>query len=124
LRRLGVAERDLEDLAHDVFVAVYQRLDAYDASRPIKPWLFAFAFRVASDHRRRGHVQREVLDDRVERRELVDAGGGPEQSLDRAQQRDLVLRAIEAIPIERRAVLILYELDEVPMKTIAEELGI
>jgi RNA polymerase sigma-70 factor (ECF subfamily) len=120
LRRLGVRDRDLEDVAHDVFIEVYRRIDVYDPSRPVRPWLFAFAFRVASDWRRRAHVRNETLDDRVEAVERVD----PALSLDRAQQRALVLRAIDAIDIDRRGVFILYELDEVPMKEIAESLGI
>jgi RNA polymerase sigma-70 factor (ECF subfamily) len=120
LRRLGVPDRDIEDVAHDVFLEVYRRLDMYDPSRPIRPWLFAFAFRVASEHRRRAYVRRETLDLGIEAVERVE----PEQSLDRAQQRALVTRAIERIDIDRRAVFILYELDEVPMKDIAESLGI
>src|SRR5262245_46253676 len=44
LRRLGVHARDREDLAQEVFVHVYRRLGDYDASRPSRPWLFAFVF--------------------------------------------------------------------------------
>jgi hypothetical protein len=37
LRRLGIAERHLEDVAHDVFVVVHRQLDRYDPARPLKP---------------------------------------------------------------------------------------
>ena len=53
LRRLGVTERDVEDMAHEVFVAVHRELDKYDRARPIRPWLFAFCFRIASQYRRK-----------------------------------------------------------------------
>ena len=52
LRRLGVQTRDLEDITHDTFVKMHANLERYDAARPVRPWLFAFAFRVASDYRR------------------------------------------------------------------------
>src|SRR4051812_36542553 len=60
LRRIGVQDADLEDLAHDVFVAFYRGLDNYDPTRPVKPWLFGICFRVASDHRRRARHRFEV----------------------------------------------------------------
>src|SRR5579862_3687219 len=61
LRRLGVHDRDLEDVAQDVFVQVHKRLPNYDPSRPIRPWLFAFAVRCASDWRRLARHRVEVL---------------------------------------------------------------
>src|ERR1700722_10148496 len=51
LRRLGVPARDLEDVTHDVLLEVYKNFDRYDPTRPLRPWLFAFAFRFASDYR-------------------------------------------------------------------------
>ena len=51
LRRLGVNERDVEDIAHDVFLHVYRKLGSYDPKRPVRPWLFGFAYRAASDYR-------------------------------------------------------------------------
>lgn len=49
LRRLGVDVRDLEDVSQEVFVRVFRRFDSYQPTRPARPWLFAFAFRCASD---------------------------------------------------------------------------
>ena len=53
LRRLGAAAMDVEDLAQEVCIRVYERWSTRDAARPLRPWLYAFLFRVASDHRRR-----------------------------------------------------------------------
>src|SRR5262245_55716076 len=53
LRRLGVDQADVEDMAHEVFLAVHRQLCDYDASRPLRPWLFGFAFRIASHYRRK-----------------------------------------------------------------------
>jgi len=121
LRRLGVHDRDAEDVAQDVFVHVYRRLDDYDPTRPLRPWLFAFAFRCASDWRRLARHRVEAHDD-LDRR--------PGQALpadaivERAQERALVLQALEQVDLERRGVFILFELDQVPMKDVADSLGI
>ena len=121
LRRLGVHERDLEDLAQDVFVQVHRRLADYDPSRPIRPWLFAFAFRCASDWRRLARHRVELLGLEVDAAAL---SPGADDALARRQDVDLVLRALDGIEIERRAVFILHELDGCPMKDIACSLGI
>src|SRR6478735_2346205 len=51
LKRLGVAERDLEDMAQQVFLLVHGQLAKFDTSRPIRPWLFSFAYNAASNYR-------------------------------------------------------------------------
>ena len=75
LRRLGLPPRELEDATHDVFLVVHQRLDQYDPTRPLRPWLFGIAFRVAADERRR--ARRSEL--QADPPELPDAAAGPEQ---------------------------------------------
>src|SRR5690606_744277 len=52
LRRFGVADAALEDVAQEVFLVVYRRAGAWrDWSSP-RSWLFGVARRVAADHRR------------------------------------------------------------------------
>jgi RNA polymerase sigma-70 factor (ECF subfamily) len=41
-----------------------------------------------------------------------------------AEDRKLVLAALDAIEMDRRAVFVLYEIDEVPMEEVARSLGI
>lgn len=121
LRRLGVQSRDLEDVAHEVFLKAYENLPRYDASRPIRPWLFAFAFRFASDYRRLARHRTELYgDDEPGRAKEPDA----EQALAQRQREELVALALDAIEIERRAVFILHELDEEPMPDVVLTLGI
>jgi RNA polymerase sigma-70 factor (ECF subfamily) len=121
LHRLGVAQRDLEDVAQNVFLHVYRRLDEYDASRPTRPWLFAFAVRCASDWRRLARHRVELLGERAEPPSLEPSA---DERIARDEALALLLRALDHVEMDRRAVLILYELDEVPMKEIAAALGI
>jgi RNA polymerase sigma-70 factor, ECF subfamily len=120
LRRLGVAPADLEDLAHDVFLAVHQRLDSYDPARALRPWLFGFAFRVASHYRRK--AGRETALDHAET--VVDAADGPDAILEKETRRQLVLAGLDAIELSRRAVFVLHELDGITCEEIARTLEI
>ena len=121
LRRLGIHTRDLEDVTHDTFVKVFENLDRYDRSRPARPWLFAFAFRLASDYRRLARHRTELGTDAEE---SVAAGPTAEDVAVERQTARLAEAALLTIPIDQRAVFVLYELDETPMKTIAETLEI
>lgn len=121
LRRLGVPARDLEDLSHDVFFRVYQRLTDYDASRPLRPWLFGFAFRVASDYRRRFSHQREILGTEAEH---SDPAPSALERLEYAEALSLAQAALAHIALERRAVFILHEIDGCAVPEIANALGL
>ena len=121
LRRLGIPERDLEDLAHDVFFRVYERLADYDTARPLRPWLFGFSFRVASDYRRRFSNRREVLSPASETR---DPAPTALDRLEHAEALTLAQAALDGVEIERRAVFILHEIDGCPVPAIASALGL
>ena len=120
LRRLGVTERDVEDMAHEVFVAVHRELPKYDRTRPIRPWLFAFCFRIAS-HYRRKH-RRETVQDVTG--DVTDPSDIPDALLDRERKRRLVLLALDEIELDRRAVFVLHEIDGFTCEAIANSLEI
>jgi RNA polymerase sigma-70 factor, ECF subfamily len=121
LRRLGVRERDLEDVTHDVFLAVHRKLHTFDGTRPMRPWLFGFAYRFAADYRKLARHRREVL-------ELTPEARDPSPSaLDRAElgeTLDVARRALDTLSLERRAVFVLHELDECPMPEVARALDV
>jgi RNA polymerase sigma-70 factor (ECF subfamily) len=123
LRRLGVAERDLEDITHEVFLRVHARFADYDPSRPVRPWLFVFAYRMASDYRRLARHRREVLDGKDDDQQRISAPDA-ESMLVARDQRALVDAALESVDLDRRAVLLLHDLQEVPMSEVAKLLDI
>lgn len=123
LHRFGVPSADVDDVAHDVFVAVHARLADYDPARPIRPWLFAFAARLAAKYRERankfGRPQRHS-----DEPEIMDSTPNADEQLQASEARSIVVAALQAIDEHRRAVFILHELDEQPMPEIAAALEI
>jgi RNA polymerase sigma-70 factor (ECF subfamily) len=119
LRRLGVPYRDIEDVVHEVFLVMHRRWHDYDRTRPLRPWLFGIAFRVASAHRRK-HT-REVMSDSFD---VEDSGARPDDAVAAGETRRLLLQALARVPLERRAVLVMHDVDEVAMREIAGQLGI
>jgi RNA polymerase sigma-70 factor (ECF subfamily) len=120
LRRLGVHARDLEDVVHDVFVEVYKSFSRYDRARPIKPWLFAFAFRFASTYRRLARHRVELGGDE----EAIADDPKADETMEREDAARILEAALATMSVELRGVFVLYEIDETPIKDIASTLGI
>lgn len=121
LRRMGVRASDLEDVTNEVFVAVHRGLPAFDATRPLRPWLFGIAFRVASNHRRQARHRYEVADDATG---VTDPADGPEEHLESKRARQLVLDALDALDLDFRGVLVMHDLDGHPVPEVAAALGV
>ena len=122
LRRLGVAERDLEDVAHDALLAIHAKLGDYDASRPLRPWLFGFAYRVAADYRKRARRRLPVEDGDAQ--ESVDSSPDAEAEAIAREQRAAVARTLASMPVERAAVLTMMDIDGCSAPEVASALGI
>jgi RNA polymerase sigma-70 factor (ECF subfamily) len=123
LRRLGVRPSDLDDLAQEAFTVVLRRLDDYQRDRPIEPWLFGIVFRVAAAYRRRR--SRRITEVLWHQMDPADTDAcGPEASFADGQARRLVLEALEALDLDRRAVLVMHDIDGQPAPAIAEALEI
>ncbi|MGC4070339.1 MAG: sigma-70 family RNA polymerase sigma factor [Polyangiaceae bacterium] len=91
LRFLGVRAADLEDVAHDVFIHVYRHINDYDPTRPLRPWLYAFAYRTARDHRQLARHRERAFDHDGP---TIDSKPHPEAQLIQQQKQELALRAL------------------------------
>jgi RNA polymerase sigma-70 factor (ECF subfamily) len=121
MRRLGVRNADREDLVHEVFLKVNGRLGDYDASRPLRPWLFGFAYRVAADYHRLARHRVEVIGGSTE---ASSSDVPADERVAAREERELLLAALDALDLDRRAVLVMHDLDEVPVPQIAQQLAI
>jgi RNA polymerase sigma-70 factor (ECF subfamily) len=121
LRRLGVHPNNLEDAVHDVFSAVHRHQGTYDPARSLRAWLYGFSVRVASNHRRTTRRRRETDPPPVE---PADDRPSAETMLESNARRSLLLRALDTLKEERRDVLVLHDLDGIPMPELARSLAL
>jgi RNA polymerase sigma-70 factor (ECF subfamily) len=119
LRRLGAKPGEVEDLAHDVFVVLHRNWSSLDLERPLRPYLFGVAFRIVSANRRRRSRELPYAVPDIE-----DRAPGADRVLESQQSVELLLAGLERVPLPRRAVIILHELDGVPIVDVARTPGI
>ena len=121
LRHFGVNERELEDAAQEVFVVVHRLLATGTEPTHVRAWLYGIAWRVAAAQRRKAQRRREVLTDEIEPE--PDSSRSPARLLERQRRLIDLDRALNALPDEQRAVFVLYEVEELTMREVAEALN-
>jgi RNA polymerase sigma-70 factor (ECF subfamily) len=121
LRRLGICESDLEDVAHEVMLHVHAQLPQHDPEQPIRPWIFRLALGAAANYRRLAR-HRIVL--HAAPPEVRDPKVSIDEDLILRERRMLLQQALHQVPLQHRAVLILHDMDEATVPEVAAALGI
>lgn len=116
-----------EDIAQTAFLKLVEKIHQFDEQRAFLPWFFRIvvndALKIAQKQKR--NVSLDELDDPVARlaESLTNPALQPERLLEEKEIRENILRAIQSLPPEQRAVIVMrYFLDmsEADMSTKME----
>jgi RNA polymerase sigma-70 factor, ECF subfamily len=121
LRGMGVSDAHVDDAVQDVFIVVHRRLSEFDGRHSIKSWLFAIALRVAHEHRRK--IKRLGSHEPVDER-LSDARPGPDEAAEQLQALRVLEALLDQLDDEKRAILVLSEMEGMTVPEIAAVTGI
>lgn len=115
VRLLG-HRQDAEDVTQEVFLRVFRSLKAWDASRPLKPWVMGIAVNRC----------RTWLAQRVKRPELVDylhdtLAGQPDD--DSGELLTEIRSALAEVRLEYRTVFVMFHEQGQPYEDIAQALS-
>jgi RNA polymerase sigma-70 factor (ECF subfamily) len=116
-RMLGNAE-DARDATQDAFLSCYRHLDSFRGEAAFSTWLHRIAVNACFDALRR-RTPVTSLEDRP--------GGEPGAYADHSEETAEAIdvqHALMAVPPEFRAVLVLHELQDLPVDSVAELLGL
>ncbi len=123
LRVVGSRE-DAEDVVHDAFVAVWRKIDRFDAERgALRAWLMTVVRNRAID---RVRARRASIDlDDADERSLLRTGPNPtmEEALTRASAGDL-RAAMASLPDDQRRALELAYFEGYTYREVAELTGV
>ena len=110
---------DAEDLVQEAFLAAYQYLDSYDASRPFGPWLMRIVLNRGANLRR-SRARRETEPE-------TDAVSPAPSALDeseRAEARVQLTRAMATLSERQRMIVTLFDVDGLTSTEIGEMLDL
>ena len=121
LPRMGVAERDLDDVLQEVFFAVFRALPGFEGRSSARTWVYGICIRTCSNYRQRAYHRREQMSTPPA------ALHAHEQTPERAlANRDALARLDQALaqlaPADRDS-FVLFEIEQLTVLEIAEALG-
>ena len=120
--RLTGNQHDAEDLTQEVFVRVFRSLSSYTPGT-FEGWLHRITTNLFLDLvRRRARIRFEALPDDAER--VPGREKGPAQHYDDTHCDDDVQAALDALPPDFRAAVVLCDLEGLSYEEIAATLGI
>jgi RNA polymerase sigma-70 factor (ECF subfamily) len=122
LQRLGVRPMALDDALQEVFIVVHKRLASFDGSSQLTTWLFGICLRVAAAQRRQAHLRQEEASETLETTESPDLQ--PEEAAMEREARVMLGRVLDRLDLEKRAVFVMFELDDLSAPAIASMIGI
>jgi len=130
LHLLGDPQEAL-DLSQEVFLRVFQMLPKFRGQSTLRTWIYRIVVNHASNRqrwwRRRRRAQQIPLDEQLATHgELAESRNFalPDRVLQQREVAGLVWRALDQLPFEQRAVIVLREIDGLSYEEIAVSLGV
>ena len=118
----SLSRSEVEDLCHDVFLAIRKGALKYKEEGRLKSWIYSYAIRITKQYRRKWAIRRRILG--MVKGQRVAISGTEHVAPDvGAMLRLDTGRILEQLPEIQRQVLVLYEQDGLRGKEIGELLG-
>ncbi len=108
-----------EDILHDSFLRLYKYAHRFDITRPLKPWLYRIAVNLAytcESRRKRWHTPQDGDLDWIESPRSV----SPEWQAEIGDIQSQVIEAISSLCFSQCVVIVLYYLNSLSLKEIAD----
>jgi RNA polymerase sigma-70 factor (ECF subfamily) len=106
-----------EDVVQTAFLKAVERIHQFDEQRPFAPWFFRIvindALKIARRQKHTISLEEQLDEPTVQlARWLADPALQPEQLVEEKEMRQLILKAVQSLPVEQRAVIVMrYFLD-------------
>ena len=127
---LGIVqnETEAEDLAQDVFIKVFEKINTFKGDSKFSTWLYRIATTTALDHlrskkrkKRFGFLQ--SLGEGNEEKEAIPDFHHPGVSLDNKERAAVLFKAIESLPENQKAAYTLHKLEGLSYLDVSEVLN-
>ena len=128
VRRYARREAEVQDIAQEIFLKAFQKLDTFRADAPFEHWLMRLAVRTCYDflrahQRNREHNLSDLGDDDRESNALERVADEPGEDDRAAATRRLIEAVLSRLSPQARMVITLLEIEERSVKEIAKLTG-
>ena len=126
-RRYARRESEIEDIAQDIWLKAFERLESFRGEAPFEHWLMRLAVRTCYDSLRAHQRNRETTFTELSEPEqdwldrFVSQSDAASENADAARQ--LIARVLEQLSPAARLVITLQEIEQRSVKEVAELTG-
>lgn len=114
---------EARDLAQEIFVRLYEKIDQYTPGRPFRTWFNSLARNLCVDRYRQRKRDRLVIQKPVEELGYLPSGGEKtDRRLERRERRECILQALGTLGEINREAIVLKDLQEHSLEEISEML--
>jgi RNA polymerase sigma-70 factor, ECF subfamily len=122
LYRMTYNYDDAMELTQDTFLKAFQALPNFRYESSLKTWIYKIAFNVALNYKRKWKLFRKK--ESVEDTMLKDKDCGPEERASDNQLSEHIQHAINELPKDQKAMILLREIEELSYEEIAQILNL
>ena len=112
------------DLLQEVFLRLHRFAERIDPSRPLQPWLYRMTVNLSYTWIKRKSRWMRYINEMAERIITERRPASPHNLAERDESWRWVRQAILALPVQQRMVVVLYYINDLSLKEIAEILEI
>ncbi len=122
------SSEDARDATQETFLSAFRNLRGFRGEAKVSSWLHRIAVNQCITRQRRAKVRKEsALEDEAARGGVAyttPASLSPARVAESRQRREIVRRAVQALPAELRQVVLMKEFEELTFQEIADVLGL
>ncbi len=121
-KRLGVDDRDLDDVTQEVFLTVYRRLSDFEGRSSVKTWVSSILGKLVQNYRRskrrKGGVTPQAPE--IDPEEIPDASTDPWALAQRADARQVLHKLLGQLSKDKALVFVMVELEGMTAVEVAK----
>lgn len=113
----------VDDLTQEVFIVAYKKRHDFEGRSSVQTWLYAIARNLCFRHlrsQRRFHF----FQGKMASQEVAEEPAGPHEDAERKEGIARVRRVLQQLPVKQREVAVLYELEGLEGRVIADMVGV
>lgn len=120
---------DARDATQETFLSAFRNLRGFRGEAKVSSWLHRIAVNQCITRQRRAKVRKEsaLEDEALETGEVAytaPATSSPARTAESRERRELVRRAVQALPAELRQVVVMKEFEELTFQEMADALDL
>jgi len=116
---------DSEDITQETFVKTYQSLSHYNSAFRFSTWLYQITINITRDRLRKKNIESISLDNSFSDGKNIKDGlvtsqdSNPEYCLNNLERKENIQKAIMALPMQYREIIVLRHLQELSYRELA-----